>query len=198
MLNNEHKLLSKNPILFCVILISLYACTDDTAQQESFNQSATAKIKQLAKGLKTELSTAMQSGGPIAAVKACNIKAPQITSQLNDELIIKRTSLKLRNPTNAPDAWEKQVLYSFEKQLSSGTPIEQLVYKEKIETEAGASFRMMRAIPTQGVCLTCHGDTNDMSDELTLALKQAYPNDLATGYQAGQIRGAFSVSQSIN
>ena len=57
---------------------------------------------------------------------------------------------------------------------------------------------MMKAIPTQGICLTCHGDKQTMSEDLLSTLQQTYPNDLATDYQVGQIRGAFSVTQTID
>lgn len=173
------------------------ACADDSVKQDEFKQQAVATIKQLASNLKKELSTSMQAGGPVAAVKTCNIKAPQITKALNNEITIKRTSLKLRNANNAPDAWEEQILNSFEKKLAEGTPADQLVHIEKINSTAGPAFRMMKAIPTQGICLSCHGDKLTMSEELTATLEQIYPNDLATDYKVGQIRGAFSVTQAI-
>ena len=176
--------------------MTMSACADNS-QQEQFQQLASIKIKALAGNLKKELSSSMQSGGPVAAVQTCNIKAPQITEALNDSLTIKRTSLKLRNPNNAPDAWEKKILTAFQQKLAGGTPVEQLVHSEKIKTSSGTQLRMMRAIPTQGFCLSCHGDKQTMSKELAETLKQFYPHDLATGYQAGQIRGAFSVTQTI-
>lgn len=171
---------------------------NDLAQIEKFKHQADLKIKQLSNELKIELSSSMQDGGPLAAVKTCKLKAPEIAHKLSNHLSIKRTSLKLRNTANAPDTWEQKVLESFEKQLASGLSADQLVYSEKITTDNGASFRLMRAIPTQGLCLTCHGDKQTMSEGLVNALQENYPNDLATGYQLGQIRGAFSVIQIIN
>ncbi len=187
----------KKTIPFCLLLISLCACADNSMQQEEFNQHAAAKIKQLATELKQTLVASMQSGGPVASIETCSVKAPEIADKLSDDLIIKRTSLKHRNPNNAPDAWEQQVLISFDKQLAEGTPIEQLVHSEKVTDENGTKLRMMRAIPTQGLCLSCHGDKQTMSEDLVNALEKTYPNDLATGYQVGQIRGAFSVEQTL-
>ena len=188
----------KQIIPYSLLLITICACTDNTPQlTEEFQQQAQTKIKTLATNLKQELTSAMQSGGLVAAVETCKLKAPEITHALNDNINIKRTSLKLRNPDNSPDAWEKQTLISFEQKLASGTPIEQLTHSEAIETEDGTTLRMMRAIPTQGICLTCHGDKQTMSEELISTLDKAYPNDQATGFNVGQIRGAFSVSQKI-
>jgi len=188
----------KKLIPFSLLLIAICACADNTSQQEEkFQQQAALKIKALANELKQALSASMQSGGPVAAVQTCKLEAPKITHALNDNLVIKRTSLKLRNPDNAPDAWEKEVLTSFETKLANGTPIDQLVHSETIKTENSTTLRMMRAIPTQGLCLTCHGDKQTMGEDLANALEESYPNDLATGFQAGQIRGAFSVKQTI-
>ena len=188
----------KKPILYCILLITVCACADNSAEQaEAFQQQAQGKIKSLATALKKELSSAMQSGGPVAAVQTCKLEAQGITDALNNGTRIKRTSLKLRNPKNAPDVWETQILNSFEYRLAQGTPIDQLTHSETIKTESGSTLRMMRAIPTQGLCLSCHGDKQTMSKELVSILEEAYPNDQATGFQVGQIRGAFSVMKNI-
>lgn len=179
------------------------SCADNqTLTLKKFEQEASVKIKSLASGLKKELSESMQSAGPVAAINTCKIKAPEITDKLNsaDNLKIKRTSLRLRlrNLNNAADSWEQKVLASFEEKLTSDTPIKDLVHSEKITTRDQTTFRMMRAIPMQPVCLSCHGDKKTMSKDLISALEQNYPNDLATGFSVNEIRGAFSVSQTIS
>ncbi len=187
-------------VLLLTFFTALVACAQDTQQAiETFRQDATVKIKTLASSLKQELGAAMQSGGPVAAVEICQLKAPQITHDLNasDDISIKRTSLKLRNPNNIPDAWERQVLESFEDKLAKGTPASELSHMESFKSESGTTLRMMRAIPVQGLCLACHGDENNMDPVLLGRLEKLYPNDLATGYQTGEIRGAFSVSRTI-
>lgn len=187
-------------ILLLTFFTTLGACAQDTQQTvETFRQDAAAKIKTLGGSLKQELGAAMQSGGPVAAVEICQLKAPQITQDLNtsNNISIKRTSLKLRNPDNAPDAWERQVLESFEHKLAKGTPASELSHMESFKSDSTTTLRMMRAIPVQGLCLACHGDKNNMDPVLLEKLENLYPNDLATGYQTGEIRGAFSVSRII-
>ena len=49
----------------------------------------------------------------------------------------------------------------------------------------------MRAIPTEALCLTCHGET--LAPELAAAIAREYPNDQATGFKLGELRGAFRV-----
>lgn len=184
-----------------IVLSASISCSDNQSHSlEEFEHSATMKIKALATDLKKELGASMQSGGPVAAINTCKIKAPEITGQLNsaDNVQIKRTSLRLRNSKNVADDWEKKVLISFEEELSSGTAAKELTYSEKITSANQTTFRMMRAIPMQPVCLSCHGDINNMNKDLISALQQDYPNDLATGFSVGEIRGAFSVSQTIS
>jgi hypothetical protein len=50
----------------------------------------------------------------------------------------------------------------------------------------------MRAIPTGGLCLVCHGRT--IPTDVAEQLGREYPFDAARGYEAGDVRGAFSIS----
>ena len=166
-------------------------------------------IKEFAGKLKKELVQAMEEGGPVNAIKVCNIEAPGIAAGLSDKYQwrIGRTSLKTRNSNNNPDDWELDVLQQFEQLLKESgdeaqgsdrvararmaeATIKKLEYAE--ETEDG--FRYMKAIPTQPLCLTCHGD--NIQEPLKQTLSELYPEDKATGFKVGDLRGAFSILQS--
>jgi Protein of unknown function (DUF3365) len=148
-----------------------------------------AAVKAFGGLLVKELKNALEEGGPVKAIKVCNIEAPQIAESVSDDLDIQiaRTSLKTRNPNNNPDNWEQNVLEQFEQRKQNGEAIDSLEYSE--ETDAG--FRYMKAIPTKGLCLTCHGET--LSDPVKATLAEYYPNDTATGFNIGDIRGAFTI-----
>ncbi len=105
---------------------------------------------------------------------------------------ISRVSNKPRNPKNQPGSLDQEVLTAWEKQLASGEakPADVVRYKE----DQTAVF--YRPIMTQGICLKCHGDPSTFSEGLATKLKKAYPGDKATGYRAGQLRGAFRVEFS--
>jgi cytochrome c553 len=49
----------------------------------------------------------------------------------------------------------------------------------------------MKAIPMQAMCAACHG--TKVNKRLDEKIKTYYPDDRATGFQEGDIRGAFSV-----
>jgi hypothetical protein len=50
----------------------------------------------------------------------------------------------------------------------------------------------MRAIPTAPVCTTCHGAT--VAPDVAAAIAARYPEDRATGFSPGDLRGAFSIA----
>ena len=151
-----------------------------------------ALTKAFGSRLTQELQSALAEGGPALAINVCKEVAPQIASELSRSsgAKVSRTSSRYRNPANAPEPWQQAVLAEFSRQMSS---------KESDQPpeffapgDADTPTRYARAIPTGGMCLLCHG--KNLSDEVTGLLKADYPFDRATGYEPGELRGAFSVS----
>ena len=155
-------------------------------------------VKEFMQTLKQELQASMQEGGPVNAVSVCNLTAPAIanTYSVRNGWEVSRTSLKLRNPDNAPDAWERSVLDAFEERKLAGEDPAQMEYYEVIRRDGGKELRYMKAIPTSRVCLACHGEALDSI--VKTRLKKLYPHDQALGYQECDIRGAFTVTQPLS
>ncbi|MBK1647723.1 Tll0287-like domain-containing protein [Rhabdochromatium marinum] len=171
------------------------------AEQDSAMMNA-YQAKQLihtfAQQLQGELKSAMQDGGPVAAVNLCKERAPAIAESLSQDegWSIGRTSLKPRNvELNSPDVWEQRVLRQFEDRANAGADLSQLTYASVVDGEDGQSYRFMKAIPTQQVCLACHGEA--INPEIAAALDAAYPQDQARGYKAGDLRGAFTLQKPL-
>jgi len=55
----------------------------------------------------------------------------------------------------------------------------------------------MKALPTQGLCLNCHGGPDKIAGEVKAKLAELYPADKAVGYSEGQIRGALTVKRPL-
>jgi hypothetical protein len=161
----------------------------DTAWVDQSRQLA----MQLGGQLKSELSKAIAEGGPIAAINVCYLRAPEIAAQLSQAsgARVGRTALRVRNPSNAPDDLERSVLEQFSADLGSGPVDRPLEAVFEIRRGDAVERRYMRAIPTDALCLTCHGKT--IAPELAAAIARDYPKDQATGFEQGQLRGAFSV-----
>jgi len=154
-------------------------------------------IKSFAKRLKDELVGAIKSGGPVSAIPVCRTAAPEIarTKAAEKGWSLGRTALKLRNPANTPDAWERAVLEKFAKEARQGADLAKLEHYETTTHNGKRVFRYMKAIPTQKPCLTCHGA--DVTVDLKEKIRAFYPQDQATGFALGELRGAFTIIQPV-
>jgi len=150
-------------------------------------------VMQLGGQLKGELSKAIAEGGPLKAINVCYLRAPEIAAQLSQSsgARVGRTALRVRNRSNAPDDLERAVLEQFSADLGSGPIDRPLEAVFEIRRGDAVERRYMRAIPTDALCLTCHG--KNLAPELAAAIAASYPGDQATGFEQGQLRGAFSV-----
>jgi hypothetical protein len=175
-------------------LITIAHAGDYSAEIE--NSRATAR--EFMQTLKQELLAGMQDGGPVNAISVCNLSAPGIahTYSIRKGWDVGRTSLKVRNPSNAPDTWERSVLESFEERRRAGEDPAKMEHYEVIQQDGISELRYMKAIPTARLCLACHGEQIDSTT--SERLKILYPNDQAVGYRIGDIRGAFSISQPLD
>ena len=163
----------------------------DTAQLE---EEAAALAHQFVARLKPQLQQAMKEGGPTRAIEVCASAAPRLADGLSADSgwRVKRVSLKARNASRAtPDDWERGILQEFDRLQAAGEPAQSLHVGELV----GDSYRYMQAQGTAGLCLTCHGQ--DLSQPVAETLRKYYPDDMATGYQAGQVRGAVSLSKQL-
>ena len=148
------------PIAAAVALAVSANLNASDADTSLYGQQARGIIKQFATTLKGELQSAMQSGGPIVAVDVCKEKAPAIAATLAEQTgwEVGRTSLKTRNTAlNAPDLWEQQVLEQFDDRNKAGADAASMTFAEVVEDDDGKTYRFMKAIPTDKVCLACHG-----------------------------------------
>mgnify|MGYP000417480440 CR=1 FL=1 len=160
-------------------------------------EAAKGAMMALGGTLKQELQAAMQAGGPIEAISVCNKRAPEIAQSLSAEkgLELGRVSLRNRSPGNVPDDWKKAVLENFESRKAAGEAPDTLVFREIIETDGSKEFRMMKAIPTAKLCLTCHG--KEIEPGLAARIDELYPDDKAKGFSEGDLRGAFWVTSKL-
>lgn len=166
-----------------------YALAQNDQPVDKQIASAESTIREFQNALKAELMRAIANGGPESAIGICHEKAPEIVIDVSQDtnINLRRTSLRWRNPANAPDEWEAEILTRFEEQKRQGAKMENLTALK--QTPEG--LRFMRAIPTQGVCMTCHGDT--IAHKITRKIKEYYPDDKAIDFKNGDIRGAFSI-----
>lgn len=183
----------------CLVLLALDCSSDQqsSANPEADVAAAKSAIKEFAGALQMELKGAMNAGGPVAAIGVCNTQAMPITARVSADhgMILSRVSLKNRNPANVANDWQSAVLEDFEQKKLAGKDITKLAWSETVKVGDGQEFRFMKAIPTGEVCLKCHG--TQIAPEVSQVLASLYPEDRATGYKEGDIRGAFVVTRKL-
>jgi hypothetical protein len=157
-----------------------------------------ALVQEFTQSLKRELQLGLKAGGPTYAIGVCNVNAPRIAASLGSEQgwDVGRTSLRIRNPGNSPDDWERHILETFEERLLAGEKAEEMEYFEVVQQNGEKVFRYMKAIPTVELCESCHGSALDKT--VKERLRELYPMDKARGYHAGDIRGAFTFAKSLS
>ncbi len=184
------------PMITTAVLLSILSMP---AMAEAPAQSADkqvaesrAMVKMFSGALKEALQAAIKEGGLTNGIGVCKTVAPEIAADnSNEEWTISRTSLKVRNPDNAPTEWQQMQLQAMDRQpVKNGKPVE--VWQVS-EAEGQPAFRYMSAIPTQKLCLGCHGKSID--PEVKAKLDELYPEDQATGFSEGDLRGAFVVTR---
>jgi Protein of unknown function (DUF3365) len=185
------------PVAWMMLLLSCVAAPARSAEADWVVQArgvAAAVPPKLLEVLKAEIDKA----GPAGAIEACKDQAPQMARAASERSgwMLRRVSLKNRNPQAVPDAWEQQVLQEFDRRAAAGDHPATLERAEEVVNAQGRTERrFMRALPVQELCLNCHGPAADLSAPVLERLRALYPQDQGVGYSVGQIRGAMTLRQ---
>jgi hypothetical protein len=167
----------------------------------SLVQSTRGIAGELLGQLGQKLKAAMSTDGPVAAVSVCKESAPAIARQLSiaNDAKITRVGTRVRNQNmGIPNAWQKEALTQFEARLLQGEKAADIEYWQVADNGHGKSeLRYAKAIAIQPQCLSCHGSAQDVAAPLAEKLRIEYPNDQATGYSVGQLRGAVVVTRPL-
>jgi hypothetical protein len=151
--------------------------TEQTVQRER----ALAARDAMFATLKDRLMEVVGSEGPAAAIAVCAREAPEIAERIAREhrLSIRRTSWRLRNPKNSPPEWAEPL-------------VSQRVAEPTYLTRDGQLAALL-PIRLLGQCLMCHGPTEFIPEPVREELAEHYPEDQATGFQEGDLRGWFCI-----
>ena len=154
---------------------------------------------QLATQLGGRLKAELTANGPEAAIPVCKQVAPEIAGKLATEKNwqVGRVGTRLRNAANAPNNWQQDALKQFSERLAKGEKPDAMEFTQ-IEKDGGKHYlRYAKAIALQPMCVTCHGAAEAIPEGVKARLKQEYPNDQATGYQPGELRGAIVIRRPL-
>lgn len=192
-------------IIFVIFIISCILTSCDEAQkstgsekpQHYYPDSLANQVREQGRGiakasfqaLSAALLSAIEKGGVPHALQFCNEKALPITDSMAmiNNVKIKRISAKNRNPENVADMQQLQLMEQMQKQISAYGST-----KDTVVLTVQGELAYYAPIVVAAPCLQCHGaENNDIKPENLALIKKHYPNDKATGYALGDLRGLW-------
>ena len=188
-----------NAIRFALPFAAAIAAAPGFAADDPLLAEARGVASAIPPKLLTVLQEEITKGGAEGAIGVCREKAPAMAKAASEQTgwAIRRVSLKNRNPKAVPDAWEEAVLKDFDKRVATGEKPTSLEKGEVVTLDGKKVYRYMKALPTQDLCLQCHGTPDRISPAVQAKLKDLYPNDKAVGYAPAEIRGAITLKKPI-
>ena len=183
------------PYTFILLLsVALFSCSETLSKKEIklFTEKGDLIANQTAEELSGKLMSKMKEGGIPLALEYCNTAALPLTQQMSDKhgVLIKRTSLKTRNPLNKPSEPEIIILKEFQVNIDQGISLE-----PKVELDQNGIPNYYAPILVQKKCLSCHGTLDkELSRPADSIIKSYYPSDMATGFTEGDLRGMWSIA----
>lgn len=181
------------------VLLILSACMSKGAASRdapaaSISQKSAALADRFQADLQGQLMAAMQQGGAAGAIAVCHEVAPAIAQSLSDEsgAQIRRIALKQRNPSALAQGDMRQKL---EELAASPLGPDGKPASVQWTSGAGKSARVhyLRAIPMkEQPCAACHG--TNVAPDVQARIRELYPDDRATGFRSGDLRGAIAIS----
>lgn len=187
----------KKVLLSSLLVVSVLSASSDANSDDAIQKKGLKYIKILGKELKSNLQKEMKKDkSGVAALNFCSKKAMELTKKVNKKLpndvSVRRTSLKYRNPANIPDAIDEEVIQKIQKKIDSGKKD----FAKPVVVELDGRTRVYKPLFVETACLKCHGDVNATSPSLAKSIKEKYPNDMAIKYKEGDLRGVI-VSEMI-
>ncbi|MBL7736303.1 MAG: DUF3365 domain-containing protein [Chitinophagaceae bacterium] len=146
------------------------------------------------KALIAKLSQAIQGNGVEAAVEFCSMNALPLTDSLSrlHSVAIQRLSERNRNPQNAiRSEIDRQAWAQIEEIMQDAN-----AGKKHLISQDNDKVYYYKAITiAMPTCLSCHGNKEeDIKEAALTVIKEKYPQDLATGYRMGDLRGMWKIA----
>jgi hypothetical protein len=175
--------------LSLAVAASLAACATGTHVSEPDMARAAGALEPLKRELRSALLGALREGGAKRAIEVCQLRAPEIARLTSTGgALLGRTSHRVRNPANAPEAWMSVFLDEYLANPDDNEP--------RAVRLASGDIGYVEPIRMKGLCMQCHGDR--IKPDVKARLRALYPEDQATGFKKGELRGMFWVKLSAD
>lgn len=177
-----------SPFVVSFALLAGCATTTPPAQRQSMEtEVAKAQLAfgQLRDRLLARLQQALAQGDTAAAVAVCSGEAPKFAAEISQasHFAVGRTSARLRNPKNAPPTWALPLVENRGHLRAETVSLETV--------DLGDRVGVLAPIALAAPCLGCHGPKASLDPSVAATLGAIYPDDAATGFAVGDLRGWF-------
>jgi hypothetical protein len=197
--------MKRNQTVFFLTILGLLLITGcgETQQKKSLSPEQQAeyiskgkKITMMSfKALSSEVMKAIEAGGVEHAVAYCQVQANPLIDSLSKahQAGISRVSDKFRNPVNKPGALDEKVLTAYRQQLDEGQELQ-----PHLEYTGDTIIFYSPILILNPICLQCHGEAGSTMGQQTFEyIKSRYPDDQATGYKLGDLRGVWKIMFNV-
>ena len=169
--------------LACLLLPGCAKEADEEIGEQEIER-AQAALAPFKEQLQAALVGSLEQG-PENAIDVCRIEAPRIAASASTGGIrMGRTSHRLRNPDNALESWVEPILAAYLEDPEAAAP-------RAVRLDEG-TIGYVEPIRLHHYCLKCHGPS--VEPELTAKIRELYPEDRATDFRVGELRGVFWVT----
>jgi hypothetical protein len=138
------------------------------------------------------LTGALTEGGAAHAIEFCAVAAQPLTDSVGSAhgVDLRRVTDRTRNAANVADEDDRAAMAAFASILDdSGT-----LPPYRVQRSAGGELLYYRPLLMGALCEQCHGPVDGLSPAVARVLRERYPDDAATGYTEGELRGVLRVA----
>lgn len=191
----------KSTLRFTLVAILAIGCaTKNTREEQSVAKTRIPDSIYMQRGsqiasltfdtLRNSLLSAISLHGIDGAIGFCNDNASNITGTYADSVVIRRTSLRVRNSVNTPDSLELLTLNEMDELVRSS----KIPAARVIRQHSKGEIHYFKPILLQAMCVNCHGAPGVQIQNLTQAkIEQLYPDDQAVNFKEGDLRGVWHI-----
>lgn len=144
-----------------------------------------------------EVRRVLTATTPALAVGKLHLKEHKLPAALPGKPAVtelRRTSLRIRNPANSPDAADLAALNLIQGQLERGDDVAKVLVQRVTLPGQPPEWRVYRPLATLKQCMECHGAETALAPGVADALREFYPADKAVDYKPGEWRGFIRVT----
>lgn len=176
-------------VIATVVIVSAVSSSEssrETVDATPLSDLTEIQQKQETKALKAQykflntLQLELQQVMPDAskAIDVCRKRTDLLANSISQTMNIRMgwTSSKIRNLNNISPSWAKDLINQNHQQV---------LFVSLPNRELG----VLKPIMTDSICINCHGKQNEIEPDVFSEILNLYPDDAATGFSEGEVRG---------